>query len=310
VSHRLTTTTSAQRRRRSRDTRRRRRLDSSPTPLPRSTDRVQLALIEQSVDVLATFDATGACTSLSPRGRRTLGLEPADLDLGAVLGVDRRHLVSTVLPGLVSTRAWAGDLTVESPAGVRCLDARLAADQGRDGRVRGWTLIATDVTAARSAHAELMFRATHDALTGLANRVLLTDRIEQQLAHGAPVEVAFLDLVGFKAVNDTYGHDAGDAALREIARRLEEAVGDAGLAARLGGDEFVIVVPAAWRDAVARLRRAVFAEPVVVAGRQLALDGRFGVASSRRGDTVHDLLVRADRAMYLASAAAAATAAR
>jgi diguanylate cyclase (GGDEF)-like protein len=269
-----------------------------------------LALIEQSVDVLATFDARGTCTSLSPRGRQTLGLEPAAFDLAAALGEDRRHLTSTVLPGLVSTGAWAGDLTVTTPAGVRALDARLAADRGHDGRVRGWTLVATDVTAARSAHADLMYRATHDILTGLANRALLTERIEHRLAAGAPVEVAFLDLVGFKAVNDTYGHDVGDAALREVARRLDVAVGDAGLAARLGGDEFVIVVPAAWRDATSRLRRAVFAEPVNVDGRDLALDGRIGLAASRPGDSAHELLVRADRAMYLAAAAAAATAAR
>jgi diguanylate cyclase (GGDEF)-like protein len=277
---------------------------------PRTTERVQLSLIEQTVDVLATFDARGNCTSLSPRGRQTLGLERAEFDLGAALGEDRRHLISSVLPGLVATGAWAGDLTVKGRAGVRYLDARLAADTGEDGRVRGWTLVATDVTAARSAHADLMYRATHDALTGLANRTLLVERIEHLLGAGSAVDVVFLDLVGFKAVNDTYGHDTGDAALREIAQRLEVAVGNEGLAARLGGDEFVIVVPAGWQDATSRLRRAVFGLPVAAGGRELALDGRFGLASSRRGDTAHDLLVRADRAMYLAAAAAAATAAR
>ena len=285
-------------------------MTTAGTTLPRTTERAQLALIEQSVDVLAAFDGQGNCTSLSPRGRQTLGLEPAEFDLGAVLGEDRRHLISSVLPGLVATGAWAGDLTVQGRAGVRHLDARLAADAGPDGRVRGWTLIATDVTAARSAHADLMFRATHDALTGLANRVLLTERIEHMLASGRTLDVVFLDLVGFKAVNDTFGHDTGDAALRAVAQRLEAAVGEAGLAARLGGDEFVIVVPTGWRAATDRLRRVVFADPVTVDGRELELDGRFGLASSRRGDTAHDLLVRADRAMYLAAAAAAATAAR
>lgn len=290
--------------------RRRRRGVSPGASLPRTTDRVQLALIEQSVDVLATFDARGNCSSLSPRGRQTLGLEPAEFDLGAALGADRRHLVSSVLPGLVADGTWAGDLAVHGPAGVRYLDARLAADVGKDGSVRGWTLVATDVTAARSAHATLMYRATHDALTGLANRTLLVERIEQLLDLRPKVDVVFLDLVGFKAVNDTFGHDAGDAALREIAARLSAAVGDAGLAARLGGDEFVIVVPEGWAHATSRLRHAAFDEPVEVDGRHLALDARLGLASSHRGDSAHDLLVRADRAMYVAAAAAAATAAR
>lgn len=272
--------------------------------MPRSTDRVQLALIEQSVDLLATFDASGFCTSLSDRGRRTLGLEAADFDLGAALGDDRRHLVASVLPGLVATGTWAGDLTIAGRDRVCHLDARLAADVGVDGRVRGWTLVATDVTALRSAHAELVFRATHDPLTGLANRALLEERLAELLERAADVEVVFLDLVGFKAVNDTFGHDAGDVALRAIAARLDVAVGDAGLAARLGGDEFVVVVPAGWRDATARLHRAVFAEPVEVGGRTLALDARLGLATSRPGDSARDLLVRSDRAMYLAAAAA------
>jgi diguanylate cyclase (GGDEF)-like protein len=290
--------------------RRRHRVMTMGAGLPRSTDRTQLELIEQTVDVLATFDARGNCMSLSPRGRATLGLEPAEFDLGVALGDDRRHLISSVLPGLVATGAWAGDVTVQGHDGVRHLDARLAADTAPGGRVRGWTLIATDVTAARTAHADLMYRATHDALTGLANRALLTDRIEHMLAAGQTVDVVFLDLVGFKAVNDTFGHDAGDAALRAVARRLDAVVGDGGLAARLGGDEFVIVVPTGWRDAIRRLRLGLFADAVTVDHHRLALDGRFGLASSRRGDSAQDLLVRADRAMYMAAATDGATAAR
>ena len=117
--------------------RRRRRGAAPATNLPRTTDRVQLALIEQSVDVLATFDARGNCSSLSPRGRQTLGMEPAEFDLGAALGLDRRQLTSSVLPGLVADGTWAGDLAVQGPAGIRYLDARLAADIGKDGSVAG-----------------------------------------------------------------------------------------------------------------------------------------------------------------------------
>ena len=105
--------------------------------------------------------------------------------------------------------------------------------------------VSRDVTELRQLQETLAQLALRDPLTGLANRRLLDELLEAELAptqrSGTPLAVAYVDLDGLKQVNDTHGHDAGDAVLRETARRLVSIVGDADVVARIGGDEFVIV---------------------------------------------------------------------
>jgi diguanylate cyclase (GGDEF)-like protein len=159
---------------------------------------------------------------------------------------------------------------------------------------------------------ELRFQALHDSLTGLANRALLTDRIEHLLArnrrHETTSAVLFLDLDGFKDVNDTFGHDVGDLLLQAVATRLSNTVREADTIGRLGGDEFVVVIDGAAIDAapelVAERVAAVLRQPFDLEGvdRPLALSCSVGVAVGDQGSTA-DLLRDADTAMYLAKAA-------
>jgi diguanylate cyclase (GGDEF)-like protein/PAS domain S-box-containing protein len=104
-----------------------------------------------------------------------------------------------------------------------------------------------DITSRKLAEEELEFRATHDALTGLANRSLFEESLELALArasrHSQGVALLFCDLNGFKAVNDAYGHDAGDEILREIAARMLICVRESDIVARRGGDEFLVLLP-------------------------------------------------------------------
>jgi diguanylate cyclase (GGDEF)-like protein len=154
--------------------------------------------------------------------------------------------------------------------------------------------------------------ALHDPLTSLPNRRLLLDRISQAFRRaersGAPVAVLFLDLGGFKSVNDRFGHEAGDEALIEIGKRIVLAVRGSDTVARLGGDEFVIVCEGLSYDmaeALARRVRTDIAAPLEIRGDLVELTVDLGVAvemAPERGD-VTELLDAADRAMYHAKQA-------
>jgi diguanylate cyclase (GGDEF)-like protein len=154
--------------------------------------------------------------------------------------------------------------------------------------------------------ARLDHGATHDALTGLPNRALFTERLDAALnADGAdrPVGVALIDLDDFKTVNDTLGHGIGDALLVAVAARLESAVRTHDTVARLGGDEFVVVLedidPEA-AEAAAHRMIAALAEPVVAEGHELLVRASIGLANGHTGQDAADLLRRADIAMYAA----------
>ncbi len=147
--------------------------------------------------------------------------------------------------------------------------------------------------------AELELRSKVDDLTGAANRSGVMSRLEQLLATGNGATVIFLDLDGFKGVNDTFGHDAGDAVLISVARRLENLLGSNATVGRIGGDEFVIVgafVAALPENFLAELEAAITA-PVSHQGRSLTVGSSMGVAQSQTGSAA-ELLAAADQEMY------------
>ena len=155
---------------------------------------------------------------------------------------------------------------------------------------------------------DLAHSATHDGLTGLPNRVLLTDRLEHALLRRTRgrLTVAMLDVDGFKAVNDTRGHAAGDAVLRQVAARLLRYTRTGDTVARLGGDEFLVmaedVEPGGEQLLLDRLR-AAFDEPLSIGDSTVAIGASIGMCLAERGDTVDTLLHRADEAMYAEKAA-------
>jgi len=153
--------------------------------------------------------------------------------------------------------------------------------------------------------------AHHDALTGLPNRKLLHDRLQQALAHagrhGHQVALLYMDLDGFKSLNDTFGHEAGDRALGEIARRLQGLVRQTDTVARIGGDEFVLLATgleeSAELGALALARRCVdaIAQPLQLVQSDTVIGVSIGIAiGSGGGETPQDLLATADKAMYRA----------
>ena len=179
------------------------------------------------------------------------------------------------------------------------------AAPGPDGRLEV-LVSARDITQRREAEAEREHVATHDALTGLPNRVLLARRLEEELAGDVPLAVAFLDLDGFKAVNDVHGHHVGDRLLQQVARRLQRTTRDGDLVARYGGDEFVIALegplePPMLRALAARVETEL-GRPYRLGSVTAQIGVSVGVAESEPGTTAEALVRQADAAMYAAKA--------
>jgi diguanylate cyclase (GGDEF)-like protein/PAS domain S-box-containing protein len=168
-----------------------------------------------------------------------------------------------------------------------------------------------DVTDRHEAETRLRELSLHDALTGLPNKRLLADRLNQALARAkrdrAGVGLLYMDLDGFKPVNDRLGHAAGDAVLAEVARRGRAALRDSDTFARIGGDEFVVVLPGTGRETLEQAAQRLLAslsQPIAVSGQQAAIGASIGAALSVAGEeTAEALMAGADAAMYEAKRA-------
>ena len=185
------------------------------------------------------------------------------------------------------------------------------------GEVQGFAVMVTDISAQkrieaelREAQAETLALATHDSLTGLPNRLLAQERIARAVEHARRFRrrtaILFLDLDGFKAINDTWGHAAGDAVLKEVASRMRGSTRSSDTVARLGGDEFLVLLPeiegAKSAATVAqKLLASMKATKFAVAGQELNVTFSVGGAVfPDHAGNVDELLARADAALYRA----------
>ncbi len=213
---------------------------------------------------------------------------------------------------LDSKRHWEGEVTNRHKSGDFYIERLVITAVSRpDGSLWGYVAMLSDITERKRREEEIWHRANFDALTGLPNRTLLLDRIEQALAQSIrrsqQVGPLFIDLDRFKPVNDTYGHSVGDELLRQVARRISDCVRAEDTVARLGGDEFVVLLPviATIEDAalVAEKILARLREPFPLAVATVSVGACIGVVTRTGGatDTVA-LLKIADTAMYQAKA--------
>ena len=177
------------------------------------------------------------------------------------------------------------------------------------GMIIGFRAVSRDVTQRKQFEQKLADMATHDSLTGLPNRTLLSDRLTMGLAlsrrSGNRLAVLMLDLDKFKAINDTLGHGAGDQLLKSVAERLLSVTRKSDTVARIGGDEFVLVLPQiSGPDNAAVLAQRildVFREPFIFDGHQLNVTTSIGISVyPDDGKEIHILLKNADNAMYWA----------
>jgi diguanylate cyclase (GGDEF)-like protein len=177
------------------------------------------------------------------------------------------------------------------------------------GRFEGFRGVGSDITDIRQTQERLTHLANVDVLSGLPNRgrvrQLLGDALRLATATNVPCAIMFLDLDGFKPVNDTFGHPKGDAVLQAVAKRLCTQVGADGHVGRMGGDEFAVVIPDAQsRKKVEQLAEriiAAIADPYTIDGVEIRIGVSIGCAFGPiDGATVDDLILKADLALYQA----------
>lgn len=212
---------------------------------------------------------------------------------------------------LAETGHWQGEVWNRRKDGELFAEMlTISAVRDEYGRAPYYVALFSDITAQKLHESELERYAHYDALTGLPNRQLVMDRLRQAMAvaqrRGGRLAVAYLDLDGFKAVNDTYGHAAGDEVLSTLAERFRLAVREGDTMARLGGDEFVaVLVDPGDREMVQSVLQRLLdaaSKAVVWNGRSLEVSASIGLAYSPQSANVDaDTLVQqADSAMYLA----------
>jgi diguanylate cyclase (GGDEF)-like protein/PAS domain S-box-containing protein len=270
------------------------------------------ALVEHSNDVIIVLDRKAKVTYASPSADLLLGIGPGELD-----GTDPRKMVH--LSNLDSLEGLAERLTVGGRA-PQATELRIRARSGEwktlevtltdlrdDPDVDGYVVNAHDVTGRKALEHDLRFRTLHDDLTGMANRVLLRERVDHALAlrhpPGMMTAILFLDLDDFKSINDGLGHELGDEVLKAVAGRLSRQARAGDTAARLGGDEFAMLLENTHGldDAmlVARRLLGVLLAPVQVHGQELAISASVGIAMADESvDSSEVLLRNADVAMY------------
>jgi len=273
------------------------------------------SLVQHASDVLLVIDPDGTIRYASAACRRILGAAPGtlvSLPIGSLVQASDLERVTTELAEAPSPPA--PPLVIE--AQMRRADGRFigveiqASDLTADAGIQGILLTIQDVTERQQLEQRLRHDALHDPLTSLGNRLLFQDRLAHAVARSSreptTIAVLMLDLDGFKDVNDTLGHAAGDRLLAEVADRLAAAVRPGDTVARMGGDEFAVLIEHAEVDTAELVAGRILARlraPMEIAGRNIIPNGSIGVAlASTDGADPEALLRAADLAMYRAKA--------
>ncbi|PXW99568.1 diguanylate cyclase/phosphodiesterase with PAS/PAC sensor(s) [Sphaerotilus hippei] len=211
-----------------------------------------------------------------------------------------------------SEHHWHGEVACRRKDGeVFPVWEHVCAVHDDEARLTHYVLAITDISAIRAAEAQMRHMAYHDALTGLGNRHMLEERLDIELQRARRsrhlLALLFIDLDGFKVINDTLGHATGDRLIQVIAGRLSAAIRRTDVAVRLGGDEFVVIAPDIDRPedcaVLARKLLVEIAQPVQLGADMVSLTASIGIAlHPDHADSVADLIMEADSAMYAAKA--------
>ncbi len=279
------------------------------------------ALFDQSLGLLCTHALDGRILTVNGAAAAALGRSPDQMgghNLDEFLAPTVRGQLADYLAAITAKGEMSGTMILlDDSGGERVWQYRnhLVREPGQNPYVVGHALDVTDRTRLERVLRE---QALTDPLTGLANRALFEDRLRRALERAKreavllgempPLTLVYLDLDGFKEVNDSFGHAAGDALLREIASRLGEDLRTLDTVARLGGDEFALILPNLGSEADARrlIERLLerLRRPFNQNGAALAVRVSLGISMlPGDGADAESLIARADKAMYAAKAA-------
>lgn len=293
-----------------------------------TTDVTRLKEADAAIRLSASvFDATSEGIMVTDTAANMLAVNPAFCRITGyaehdVLGQNPRMLQAgrhdakfyqDLWRVLLATGQWKGDLWCRRIDGTCYLEAlSISAIRDATDTVVRYVGVFTDISDRHEKDERIRHMALHDGLTSLPNRTLLMERLNQLLTIAAReprgIAVLFLDLDGFKAINDRLGHDAGDGVLKIVAQRLQDALRATDTVARIGGDEFVILLDnAAGPDDVTSVSKHVIAsinEPMFFSGQEALVGTSIGIAlHPADGATAERMLKCADDAMYRAKAA-------
>jgi diguanylate cyclase (GGDEF)-like protein/PAS domain S-box-containing protein len=279
-----------------------------------------VGLLDVTADAVLVFDQHGVLMFCNDGARELIGVnEQSGLnDAAAQMFIQaiRDQVPREVTTSSTSNR-WEGELGFRSPDGImRTLSIVLQIVRTADGVISHYSAIARDITEAKQLQDELTRQATHDAMTGLPNRVLflrkLSEALERSRTLKRGVTVLFVDLDKLKDVNDNIGHGVGDQLLNTIAKRLVSATRPSDIVARIGGDEFVVLCDGLGDEHVAmdvadRVRQAMTGQ-VILQGIEIFTSASIGIAMATPAllaeespnDAAVTLLRNADTAMYRA----------
>jgi diguanylate cyclase (GGDEF)-like protein/PAS domain S-box-containing protein len=266
----------------------------------RNEDRFR-ALVQDSADVIAITDLTGKVTYVSAAVEHVMGLTVDEF-----MNTPGRELVhpddypEASAMGLAlakGTGHYHTELRFRHGDGTWRWHEVFARNLAEHPAVAGIVYNHRDITERKQYQERLAHEVAHDPLTGLVNGATFRTKLDERRG-GA---VLYLDLDGFKQINDEYGHDAGDALLTATARVIRECVRDADTVARLGGDEFAVLLgDAGSAESVAARILDRLGEPVLIAGHQVRARASIGIAVGEPGEAAREILHRADEAMYRA----------
>ncbi|MDD5242114.1 MAG: diguanylate cyclase [Sulfuricella sp.] len=275
-------------------------------------------LINSSGEGVYGVDVDGNCTFCNPVALRLLGYRK----VSEVIGRNMHDLIHhgrpdvCALPETCRLNVYQEGLSAHEENAVFCrADGSLLPVEYRshpiysEGRVEGAVVTFSDITERKRSQEQVWRQANYDGLTDLPNRNLFHDRLDQAVFQAnrdqGQVALLFMDLDGFKEVNDKFGHDTGDLLLKETARRLMRCVRESDTMARIGGDEFTVILPhareAGEAEAVAAKILGHLREPFHLQGQDIFVSVSIGIALyPRDADSSAVLLKHADAAMYRA----------
>ncbi len=272
--------------------------------------RIAGVVFDYSPEGIIVADPKGRVTKVNPAYRRIAGNDNAQVigkQLAEVMFTESKS-PSSVLDMLQGSDQTQWEQWCRSATGRRYA-ARISVSVVRDhtGSIQHYVALIADVTQRKLDEEKIIYQANYDQLTSLPNRTLFMDRLTRLVLESrrakTSVGLMFIDLDGFKAINDTLGHDAGDELLRATARRLEKCVREADTVARLGGDEFTVIMPLidnfeAAGFVAGRIIKSL-TEPFDLGGREGQVSASIGISLlPAQANTADDLLHNSDVAMY------------
>ncbi|MEW6165749.1 MAG: EAL domain-containing protein [Pseudomonadota bacterium] len=269
-------------------------------------------------DGITLTDADGNILDINPAFTRITGYERSEV-IGRnprVLksGRHERDFYAAMWKSITETGSWRGEIWNRNKYGEvypELLSISAVRDEA-SGQLTNYVAVFADIGRLKAQEQQLSMMAYYDALTELPNRALLADRLVQAIAQtrrtGTLMAICYLDLDGFKPINDTWGHDAGDRVLVEIANRLKDGLRGGDTVARLGGDEFVLLLlglsDADECDTAMQRLLGEIARPLTLLPDPVTVSGSIGLALFPHDDSDPDTLLRhADQAMYAAKQA-------